>query len=250
VWWWGVTPPTVFVASNMPTNYPYKLQKPATVNQEVRETAETFIFDSGIGDDTTTRDVLETAREYNADYVIPCDELHNQAATTEAIREFVKQFDETHPSTPMLPLQPPHAEHYCSLPSELQDWFDVVCLGGMAIDEISDAQAIRWIESAARVIPDSKHIHALGIGGGIEFVRRVAGRGLIDSLDCSTPELAATFGSVLDGQLNQRQIRVGSGEDTRKRNTALAAFNSWQLADVWQREAESTTEQTTLGADA
>lgn len=39
----------VFVASNLPTAYPYKLQKPTTVCDSVRDTAETFIMDSAEG---------------------------------------------------------------------------------------------------------------------------------------------------------------------------------------------------------
>ena len=245
-----MSPPTVFVASNLPTNYPFKLQKPATINATVRDTAETFIFDSGIGDDETNAGVLETAREYDADYVIAKDYLHDQQATTESVREFVEVHDADHPSTPMLPLQPPHATHYRDLPRDLRQHFDVVCLGGMATEDISDTQAIRWIEGAARTIPSDVHIHALGVGGGIEFVRRVAGRGLVDSIDCSTPELAATFGAVLDDELRQREVRVHSGDGAQQRNIPLAALNSWQLADVWQREAESATEQTTLEVTA
>jgi len=40
----------VYIASNMPTDYPLKLQKPSTVSDRVRTTAETFILDSGIGE--------------------------------------------------------------------------------------------------------------------------------------------------------------------------------------------------------
>jgi hypothetical protein len=247
----GVTAPTVFVASEMPTAYPFKLQKPRNVTPSVRETAETFIFDSGIGDDETNADVLATAERVEADYVIAKDYLHDQPATTASVEEFLTLYDEPHPSTPMLPLQPPHADHYESLPRGLRKSFDVVCLGGMATEDISDDQAVRWITDAARVVPNDVHIHALGVGGGIEFIRHVAGRGLVDSIDCSTPEQAARFGKVLDRTLRQRRICAFEGGDGfRQRSVPLATFNSWQLADVWTRESESATEQTTLEVSA
>jgi len=73
----------------------------------------------------------------------------------------------------------------------------------------------------------------------MEFVSKVAGRDLLDSIDCSTPEQAAMFGCALDERLRQQNIRAfDSGEGARKRNKALAEFNSWQVQDVWNRESE------------
>jgi hypothetical protein len=230
----------VFVASNLATDFPRKLQKPSTINQRVRETAETYIMDSGIGDDVSNAEVLDLADEYNADYVIGKDYLHDHDRTTESVREFMElHADHACTATPMVPLQPPHAEHYRDLPD-----FTHYVLGGLAVPDVPTADAIRYIREFRDVAPDV-YAHGLGVGGGIEFTRTVARNGWLDSIDCSTPEQAAMFGSVLDAQLRQQQVRVKNGEGVAKRNTALADFNSWQVQDVWNREAGTDTHRDT-----
>jgi len=235
----------VYVASDMPTSYPYKLQKPSTVNDRVRPTAESFIFDSGIGDDVSNAEVLDMAHEYDADYVVAKDYLHDQEATTESIQAFFREY-ENHDctATPMVPLQPPHAEHYDDLRGHSH-----YVLGGMALEEISTNQQITWIREFGDVVADDAYVHGLGVGGGLEFVRALAGTGILDSIDCSTPELAATFGCVIDEQLRQETVREYNGEGASKRNYPLAAFNSWQIQDVWGREADAETVQTTNATD-
>jgi len=222
---------SVYVASDNPTSYPRKLQKPATASSAVRETAATYILDSGIGDDVSNAAVLDLAHKHDADYVIAKDYLHDQERTTESVRTFLDQHAD-HPTTatPMVPLQPPHDEHYRDLPGH-----DHYVLGGMALEEIDDSERARWIRQFRRVEPDA-YAHALGVGGGIGFIRKLAGSGLIDSVDCATPEIAAKSGKVIDRQLRQSPITVHSGEGARERNVPLATFNSWQIQDVWTRE--------------
>jgi hypothetical protein len=217
------------------------LQKPATLRPSVRETAETFILDSGIGDDVTNAEVLDLAEQYNADFVVAKDYLHDHDKTTESIHEFIDLY-ESHPcdATPMIPLQPPHADHYQDVPG-----FDTYVLGGMATGETTDAQAIKWVREFRDVAPDV-YAHGLGVGGGIEFTRAVASKGWLDSIDCSTPEVAASFGCVLDEQLRQQQVRVMNGDGASKRNIPLGTFNSYQIQDVWDREADTKDTQTKM----
>lgn len=231
----------VFIASDKETGYPNKLQKPSTVRASVRDTAETFILDSGIGDDVSNAEVLDLAEQYNADFVVAKDYLHDHDRTTESIREFMHLY-ESHPctATPMIPLQPPHAAHYQDVPE-----FDTYVLGGMATDETTDAQAIRWVREFRDVAPDV-YAHGLGVGGGIEFTRAVAPKGWLDSIDCSTPEVAASFGCVLDEQLRQKQVRVMNGDGATKRNIPLGTFNSYQIQDVWNREGDTQDTQTKM----
>lgn len=232
----------VYIASNLPTNYPRKLQKPSTVNDAVRDSASSFIFDSGIGDDVSNDEVLDLAHDYDADYVIAKDYLHNIPRTTESVREFFELYDD-HPctATPMVPLQPPHSDHY----HDLQGHSHYV-LGGMATEDTDADDAIRWIRDAAQVIPDDAHIHALGVGGGKQIASTLAGTGVVDSIDCSTPELAASYGCILDAQLRQREIRIHSGEGARQRNVPLASINSWQIQDYWRAKASRPTTSTQL----
>lgn len=231
----------VYIASNMPTQYPRKLQKPSTVSQTIRDTARSFIMDSGIGDDVTNTEVLDLAHEYNADYVIGKDYLHDQDVTTESVREFLRLY-ESHEcdSTPMIPLQPPFHEHYRDLPGHSH-----YVLGGMALSDVSEQRKMAWIRRFRDVEPDA-YVHALGVGGGWEFTRRMARDELLDSLDCSTPELAASNGCILDSRLSQTEVRVHKGEGARRRNVPLAEFNSWQVQDVWSREMRDCG-QTTIG---
>ena len=225
----------VYVASAMPTSYPFKLQKPSTVSSRVRDSAESFIMDSGIGDDVSNKEVLDLAAAYDADFVVAKDFLHEQERTTESVHEFMDLYQEHETeATPMIPLQPPFDKHYAQL-----DGFNHYVLGGMALDSVDTSQQIRWIEQFRRVAPNV-YAHGLGVGGGIEFVQKVAGRGLLDSIDCSTPEQAAMFGAILDKRLRQQDVMTfPGGEGKSKRTYAIAEFNSWQLNDVWELEAQS-----------
>lgn len=232
----------VFVASNINTAYPRKLQKPSTVNDAVRDTAETFIFDSGIGDDTTNREVLDAAHEYSADYVVAKDYLHDRQATTNSIEAFFDEYDD-HPcdATPMVPLQPPHARHYQELTDRLGECGHYV-LGGMAVPEVGTAEQIRHIRAFGNVVHDGAYVHALGVGGGRKFVKTVAPLEILDSVDCATPEIAAANGCVIDADLKQLEVREYNGTGAKKRNRPLAEFNSWQLQDVWDRERTKARE--------
>lgn len=138
------------------------------------------------------------------------------------------------------PLQPPHADHYADLPDH-----SYYVLGGMAGEGVSADEAARWTRDAAAVIPDDAHVHALGVGGGIRYTAQVAPLGILDSIDCSTPEQAAMFGSVVDGQLRQTEAMAFPGGDGKSRRThPLAEFNAWQVQDVWDREASRSADIT------
>lgn len=229
--------PDVYVASAIPTDYPRKLQKPATVGKaDAPQTAESFIMDSGIGDSADNETVLDLAHEAGADYVIAKDYLHDQDHTTQSVEEFFDLYS-SHPceATPMVPLQPPHDRHYRDLQG-----FDHYVLGGMANASVSPDDAVRYVRRAAAVIPDDAHIHALGIGGGRTVAEELAGEGLIDSLDCSTPEQAAMFGCVLDQRLRQTEVKIHTGQDTRLRTAPLAELNSYQVQDYWTKLARDS----------
>jgi len=232
---------SVFVASNIPHDYPLKLQKPATATPTVRNSAETYILDSGIGDETTNAEVLNLATKLEADYVVPCDELHDQEATTEAVREFADLYaDHECTATPLIPLQPPHAEHYLDLP----DWSHYA-LGGMALESVTDKQAIQWARDCRAVAGPDVHLHGLGIGGGQHVINTLSGEGVFNTVDCATPELAAQHGCVLDGNLRHTNMLIHSGEGFRRRVTPLAEVNSWQIQDAWAHD-RTDEQQTTL----
>jgi len=224
----------IYVASAMPTDYPNKLQKPSTVSDRVRDTAGSFILDSGIGnDDLTNADVLDMAAEYDADYVIAKDYLHDQQRTTESVHKFLELYpDHECTATPMIPLQPPHHEHYQDLPGHSH-----YVLGGMVADDISTNERVTWIRRFDDVSGDC-YTHGLGIGGGSGIMHAYAGTDVLDSVDCSTPEQAAMFGKVLDQNLRQDEVLAHSGGEGKSNRTyPLAEFNSWQIADAWENTA-------------
>ena len=232
----------VYIASNMPTDYPRKLQKPSTVNDRVRDTAKSFIMDSGIGDDVSTEEVLDLAHNYDADYVVAKDELHDFEATTENVKRFFELYEQHEcDAQPMIPVQcnPAtdrwHADHLPQLPE-----YSHYVLGGMAVDEVSTSDQIPAIKKFRDAVGSDVYVHGLGVGGSMEFVSKVAGKGWLDSVDCSTPEMAGQFGCIMDQRLRQKEMRVMSGDGAAKRNVPLSDFNSWQLQDVWDREAQQT----------
>jgi len=234
----------VYAASDKPTAYPYKLQNPSTVSDRVRKSADEFILDSGIGDDTTNGDVLDLAHEHDADFVIPCDILHEFKATADNVTEFFDLYA-GHPceATPMIPVQCDpqngrwHRDHLPMLPDA-----DIYALGGMSVPEVSTSEIITTIERFRDAVGDGPHIHALGIGGGFEIIRRIGGTGLLDSVDCSTPEQAAMNGAVINANGRQQEVLIFTDSDGKnKRTIPLAEFNSWQIADAWNRASKPST---------
>ena len=228
-------PIDIYVASNMPYPYPYKLGKPAHQTPRIRESCETWIQDSGIGDDTTNAEVLALAAEYDADFVVPCDELHDHEATTEAVHEFLELYDDSDVrATPMIPLQPPYDTHYRDLPD-----FGAYMLGGIAFD-YSPREQIEAIHTFRNAAGDAPYAHGLGIGGSMTTVRALSNDpALVQSVDCSTPEQAAINGSVIDASLKQTSIDIMTGDGSSSGRYSLAETNAYQLNDAYTKAARS-----------
>lgn len=228
-------PIDIYVASNMPYPYPYKLIKPEHAEQRIAETCDCLIMDSGIGDDTTNRHVLELAQKYDADFVVPCDELHDQAATTDAVTGFLQVYAEMDVrATPLIPLQPPYDEHY----QQLSGHYAYV-LGGIAFDT-SPRKQIEELKRFRRAAGPEPYAHALGVGGSMTVVNALANDpNLVQSVDCSTPEQAAINGSVIDAGLKQKSIDILNGDGSSAGRYALAETNAYQLNDAYTKAARS-----------
>lgn len=230
-------PIDIYVASNMPYPYPYKLGKPENQTPKIRDSCTTWIQDSGIGDDTTNADVLALADEYDADFVIPCDELHDQPATTDAVHEFLESYDDSDVrATPMIPLQPPYDRHYRDLPD-----FAAYCLGGIAFD-YTPREQLKEIRTFRQAAGDGPYAHALGVGGSMTIVNAVTSTpSLIQSVDCSTPEQAAINGNVIDADLKQTDISIMHGEGSSRGRYSLAETNAYQLVDAYTKASRGAT---------
>ena len=228
-------PVDIYVASNMPYPYPYKLGKPANQTPKIRDSCTTWIQDSGIGDDTTNADVLALAAEYDADFVVPCDELHDQQATTDAVHEFLELYDDSDVrATPLIPLQPPYDEHYRDLPD-----FPAYCLGGIAFD-YAPREQVKELQRFRDAAGDAPYAHALGVGGSMTVVNALANDpNLVQSVDCSTPEQAAINGSYIDAELKQKSMAILNGEGSSRGRYSLAETNAYQLTDAYTKATRS-----------
>jgi len=223
------SPIDIYVASNMPYEYPYKLMKPDHAAARVANSCSTLIMDSGIGDKTENQDVIDLANKYDADFVVPCDELHDQEATTKAVVEFLNLYEQSDcRAIPFIPLQPPYDKHY----QELRG-FHYYMLGGIAFDYTASEQ-VEEIKRFRRVAGPEPYAHALGVGGSMTVVRTLANNpNLVQSVDCSTPEQAAINSSVIDAELRQTNIEILHGEGSSPGRYQLAKTNAYQLVDAY-----------------
>jgi len=230
-------PVDIYIASDKPYPYPYKLIKPEHANQRVADSCSTLIMDSGIGDDTTNQDVIDLAIKYDADFVVPCDELHNQDVTTQAVRAFMDIYERSEcRAIPIIPLQPPYDEHYHDL-SE----FYYYALGGIAFD-YSPSEQLEEIQRFRHAAGPQPYAHALGVGGSMTIVRTLANNpNLVQSVDCSTPEQAAIRGQIIDTQLKQREINILHGEGSNANRIDLMQTNAYQLVDAYTRAKRQQT---------
>jgi len=233
-------PIDVYVASNMPYAYPYKLVKPEHVGNRVVDSAETVIMDSGIGnEDMDNKAVLDLADQYNADFVVAKDYLHKQEETTASIREFVDLWDE-HPcrATPMIPLQPPHHEHYQEIDGQYH-----YLLGGMAFD-YSSREIINAVEKFREAAGMGPYVHLLGVGTNPKLMDYLARNPeYVQSIDASTPEQCAINGKIYDVSLEQQDYQIRTGEGSSQTRYGLAKHLAYTLNDAITMRHEQQAQQ-------
>lgn len=236
-------PIDVFVASNMTYEYPYKLVKPSHVAPQVVDSAETVIMDSGIGDDITNAEVLDLAATWDADMVVAKDYLHEQQKTTDSIREFLNLWDDHDcRATPLIPLQPPHEQHYQALPEQYH-----YVLGGMAFD-YSTRDIINAVETFRNVAGAAPYVHLLGVGAKPELMDYLAQNpNAVQSLDCSTPEQCAINNNIYDVNLKQTDYQIRTGEGSRKTRAKLAEHLAYTLCDAIRMRHEEDTQHQLSG---
>ena len=235
-------PIDIYIPSNMPYQYPYKLAKPETsyATPRIRETCTTHIMDSGIGnDDLTNEDVLDSAHKVDSDLVVAKDYLHDQAKTTESIHDFLDAYD-AHEcrATPLIPLQPPHHKHYQEVPGH-----GAYLLGGMM--DWSGERVVAALRRFRQEIGYGPYLHALGSGASPALVRAVADNPqLVQSVDCSTPDQCAINGKIYDLSLQQRPYKLPRGEGSSTSRVALAKHLALVLNDAFAfADASDTTQQ-------
>jgi hypothetical protein len=183
---------------------PWKMQRIGETSQTPNQHCFEYILDSGIGkDEFTNKEILDTAHDLNADYVIPKDYMADSIAkrkearrkTTESIEQFWKIYrNHECRAKPIIPLQPPHDRHYTQLSG-----FRMYALGGM-----KDRPAKEQIENLKRFTHEAgwdKYVHGLGMGANIEFIKEVhKNPSIVDSIDLSTFEQRAIFAHAKEGK--------------------------------------------------
>lgn len=239
-------PIDVYVASNMPYEYPYKLVKPEHACTPVVDSAETVIMDSGIqNEDVSNADVLDLAHKHDADMVVAKDYLHNQSRTTVSIKDFLRQW-ETHDcrATPLVPLQPPHHEHYQELSGQYH-----YLLGGMAFD-YETSEIISAVEKFRSAAGNGPYVHLLGVGANPKLMDYLADNpDMVQSIDCSTPEQCAINGNIYDVELRQENYQIRTGEGSSRTRFGLAQHLAYTLCDSIRMRYEDQ-EQSRLAAFA
>jgi len=242
-------PIDVYIASNMPYDYPYKLVKPKYVSQRVVDSAITTIMDSGIGDDTTNAEVIDLATEYDTDFVVACDELNDIEATVANIHEFMDIWNDSDcRATPLIPLQPPHVDCYNRLDIDAAHYM----LGGIGgkSREVSTTDIMHSIEQFRQV--DAKaSLHLLGIGANhklMQWLSHPHRQSWVQSLDCSTPDQCVINGEIYDISLKRQSFETLTGDGCTVSVYGLAKELALILNDAIFDlfRTETQTVQTTL----
>jgi len=227
-------PVDVYIPSNMRYDYPYKLGKPSYASESVRETAETYIMDSGIGDDVTNQEVLDLAAKVDADFVVAKDILHDQQQTTENVKTFLDSWDNHHcRATPMIPLQPPHDEHYLDLPDAGH-----YLMGGISpgLTQYTTEDVIEFVRTFRERHGIEPYLHLLGVGANPTLAHWLGSNpDMVDSIDCSTPEQCAINGRVYDISLEQERYQLLNGEHSSRGRRMLAKHLAFLLNDAITR---------------
>jgi hypothetical protein len=200
-------PIDIYVASCMPYEYRFKLLKPKNATPSLASSGEKLIMDSGIGDDISNKDVLDSALKYDCEYIVAKDYLHQKEKTTKSIRDFWYQYDKHgYSGDVLIPLQEPHIEHYYELGEP-----DAVLIGG--IKNYSVRRQIETIQKFSKSVSDDVYIHALGMGMSEEFIKFIKRNpNIVDSVDCSTPEQNPINNRISDATMKQSQFITPKGK--------------------------------------
>lgn len=193
--------------------YPYKLQTPAWASERNRESTFHYMVDSKIDDESVTNeDVLDTAVELNADYVVPADVPGDAEATKESNEEFYEMW-QNHDCTAkiIVPLQRPYDE---SLPNFDSAFYGI---GGLLEFKHDPERQLEEMEKARDLLGYNVWIHAFNPQLNLDFIRWVQENPTtIDSLDLSSTERHIQTSKMMDKWLRRKKIEyeIPKGDDS------------------------------------
>jgi len=218
------SPLDVYVASNMPYEYPYKLVKPKNVSPSVVDSADVVMMDSGIGDNISNKSILDKAERYGCNFVVAKDYLHEQDLTTKSIREFYYQYQKhSYSGDILIPLQGDHIEHYYEVGEP-----NKVLIGG--IRDFSSEKQVETIKDFRDEVGYEVYVHGLGMGMSQTFVKAIRNNPrLLDSVDCSTPEQNAINNKISDAELEQKHYTTCKGKHSSAMRYRISQLMAVQL---------------------
>jgi hypothetical protein len=201
--------------------WPYRMLPVHEMSQPYRDSCEVLAIDSSIKKKSiTNKDALDTALQFNAEYVVLADVWHDVEETVEKILCGL-ELAKSHPydGEIILPLQPPHDDCYKQLMDQGVDQDHLFALGGM-----KDSTGHEKIESARNlrdVTGEDAHIHGLGYGVTDKLAAALdANPSLLDSIDSSTPVQSNISTDRANGDERLSVVAAHAGakliEDVRK----------------------------------
>lgn len=244
-------PLDIYAASSLKQPWPYRLQNAAECYPASFWRSQERILDSAIGEDLSNEDVLAHAVERHATAVVAKDYLHDQATTTESIREFVDAHDPDRHPRAYIPLQPPYDEHVTEVfpiveESHLEHRY---MLGGLA--NADPARRIDELLAFRTEVGDDPVAHGLGWGLDDDLVATLREEpGLLDSVDNSSPSQAVQNDQILDKHWRAKDCRHVDG---RYQNAVGGTFEFAMLVRAAHRltefndDFENADEQAGLG---
>lgn len=203
--------------------YPYVLGTPTERRPTSAKKSDSYIFDSGIGKDISTTEILKNARELDANYVVPKDIIGNPKETTDNIIKAINKKNNMNINIPLIyPLQSDdttnRVEHYKILSDKLSNFGIDIEEETVAIGGIRDYSVDKQVLEAAKIrdgIGKKVDIHAFGCGSHKDWI--VAIRKwpeIVDSMDTSTPQMNLNNGTVKDASMDSHSHFIPRGKNS------------------------------------
>lgn len=178
--------------------WPWRMLPPKDATLSYRNACEKFIIDSDPKrDEWTTKDALDAGHRLGAEVVSLADVYQDKNATVDELLEGLEVADDhAFDGALLLPLQYPFDECYAEIGSPTEHWIGI---GGLknesAVEKLNAAQKMR------EVVGPDVWLHGFGWGPrGVlaEGIRQ--DKGLLDSLDNSTPVQNVPYGDSTPGK--------------------------------------------------
>jgi hypothetical protein len=232
-------------SQNTRVDYPYRLIPAPRCRDKIRHAAHTLAIDSDISDPTVTNErILQTALEYDAQFVFPKDYIGDIERTQDSLEEFAQLAHEHNfPGTVIFPLQPPHDRHY----NQYKDFFDSkshIAVGG--VKNCSPADQLEAVRAVRSLAGPHTWIHGLGFGASERILTGLQRNpGLLDSLDASTFERLPRFDKIAGADWQQQQLELPHGAERTTLNARitelLVYMANYQLSSLREDYALSST---------